>query len=74
MKTEKCRRCPARIVFLYTKNQRPIPVDAATVRPGDVEFDKTRHTTHFETCPRRKSFRKKKPAPRKLAAIQGMLL
>lgn len=63
MKIEKCRKCPAKIVWLYTKNQKPIPVNADTVKPGDVEYDETKgHVTHFRTCEFAKEFKRKKPA------------
>lgn len=63
MKLETCRRCPAKIVFLYTKNQKAIPVDADTVKEGDVEFDAAKgHVTHFQTCPEAKKFKKPRPA------------
>jgi hypothetical protein len=53
-----CRACAATIYFLRTKKGHSIPVDIATVQPGDVDFDPARHVSHFATCSDPKRFRK----------------
>lgn len=60
MTTVQCQKCKAPMVFLLTRNNRRIPIDASTVRAGDVMFDHTRHVSHFATCPAAAHFRKKK--------------
>jgi hypothetical protein len=45
------------MIFLHSRAGRTVPVDAATVKPGDVEFDHTRHVSHFATCPQAARFR-----------------
>jgi hypothetical protein len=36
-----------------------MPVDADTVEPEDNEFDPSRHTSHFATCPNANQHRKR---------------
>lgn len=55
-----CRSCGAPIVFLKTRKDRRIPVDAGTVKLGDKDFDHTRHISHFATCPLAGRHRKRK--------------
>lgn len=47
---QQCRSCGADIVFLRTKTRKMMPVDAATVRHDDYDFDYSRHKSHFATC------------------------
>lgn len=54
-----CRSCNAEIVWLKTKAGKSMPVDAATVKPGDTEFEHGRHMSHFGTCPQAKRWSKK---------------
>jgi pentose-5-phosphate-3-epimerase len=56
---QKCRSCGAEIVFLRTKKHKLIPVDAATVRRDDYQFDYARHKAHFATCPDADKFRRR---------------
>jgi hypothetical protein len=48
----RCRSCGKPIVWLRTKNNKLMPVDAETCRPSDAEhqLDLTRHRSHFATC------------------------
>lgn len=55
-----CRRCNAEIIFLATAKGKSMPVDAETVKIGDMLFDHTRHTSHFATCKFAAEFRKPK--------------
>jgi hypothetical protein len=52
-----CRSCGAAIVFLRTKGGKSIPVNAATVKPGEQVFDAEIHRTHFADCPNAKQHR-----------------
>lgn len=60
----KCRgrRCNADIVMLKgrQKDGRPFKavVNAETVEPDDVLFDRDKHVTHFATCPNAEDFRR----------------
>jgi len=56
----KCRKCNAEIVFLRTATGKMMPVDANTVKPGDVNYEHHKHTSHFATCPEADRFRKVK--------------
>jgi hypothetical protein len=48
------------MVWLKTDAGRSMPVDAVTVEPGDETFDKSRHISHFATCPEADRFRKER--------------
>lgn len=67
MNITSCRGCDAQIVFLRKPREdgslAPHPVDAATVKPGDVLFDSERHTSHFDTCPEAWRFRRRPVRP-----------
>lgn len=54
-----CRSCHAEIVWLKTKTDKLIPVDKATVKEGDTNYDSTRHVSHFATCKDANKWRKK---------------
>jgi hypothetical protein len=60
----KCKSCGQEIVWLKTKNDKNIPVDADTYH-GESLFDTTKHQAHFATCKDadrwRKKAEKKKP-------------
>jgi hypothetical protein len=54
----KCRGCGEDVIWLVTRNGKNMPIDAATVRPGDTMFDPVHHSSHFDTCPKADKFRK----------------
>lgn len=56
----RCRSCSAFIVWLRTKNDKSIPIDAGTVQPDDLEYSPPRHVAHFATCPNGKRWSRKK--------------
>lgn len=58
-RTHRCKACQQPVIFLKTKAGKNMPVDAASVPPGDSEFDHTRHKSHFATCPAAARFRRK---------------
>ena len=55
----RCSSCRAKIIWLLTKNLKPMPVDADTVEPADSQFDRERHKSHFATCPNANQHRRK---------------
>lgn len=55
----KCRECNAEVVFVLTKNNIKMPVDAETYH-GEKVFDHTIHRSHFATCTEPDKFRKDK--------------
>lgn len=59
MQIKHCRACDAPIVFFKTASGRAIPIDAATVKPGDQLYDPGRHVSHFKTCTDPKRFSRK---------------
>ena len=59
MSVSSCSSCGASIVWLITKNLKHIPVDAATAKPEDTQYDpKGGHISHFATCPNAVKHRK----------------
>jgi hypothetical protein len=56
----RCSSCQAKIIWLLTKNLKPMPVDADTVEPADSTFNHARHKSHFATCPNANQHRKRK--------------
>jgi hypothetical protein len=52
MKVTKCRSCPQSIVWMTTEKGKPMPVNAQTVRHGDLRYDiSIGHISHWLTCP-----------------------
>lgn len=59
MNTVPCGSCGKPIVFLKTTWDRWMPTDAHTVAERDHTFDRTRHTSHYATCPDAAKYRRK---------------
>jgi hypothetical protein len=59
MEKQECRSCKKPIVFLRTAKGAMMPVDAETVKDGDILFDGSYHKSHFATCPNAEKWRKK---------------
>jgi len=57
---DRCGSCQAPIIWLLTKNLRPMPVNAETVKPEESRFDPERHSSHFATCPNAKQHRRRR--------------
>jgi hypothetical protein len=55
----RCGSCQAKIIWLLTKNLKPMPVDADAVLPADTKYDHKRHVSHFATCPNAAHHRRK---------------
>lgn len=53
-----CRSCGRQVVWIKTATEKKMPIDAETWEPGDETFDRTRHTSHFASCPQAKAWRK----------------
>lgn len=61
MKTARCSSCDEEIIWMWTVNDKRIPVDADSVEEDETEyapghhgeplFDPELHVTHFRTCP-----------------------
>jgi hypothetical protein len=55
-----CASCGAEIRWTRTRAGKKMPVDAVTIGAGEFEYDPTKHTSHFATCPHASDWRKKK--------------
>lgn len=56
MSLSKCKSCGAAIVWLRTKNDKPMPCDSSSVTPGETKFlESSRHVPHWQTCPSAKT-------------------
>lgn len=56
-----CAACKEMIVMLLTQNNKLIPVNADTIEPGDIFYDRGKHVTHWGTCTNPDRFRKPRP-------------
>lgn len=56
----RCKDCKAPIIWLKTAAGANMPADAETVGVGDQQFDRTKHVSHFGTCPNAAKFRRPK--------------
>lgn len=54
----RCRSCKAPIVWLKTAKDKPMPVNADSVHPGDMALELGKHVSHFATCPDANTHRK----------------
>lgn len=61
---KRCSSCNALIIWFMTAAGRPIPIDATSVRPEDLNLDLTKHVTHFRTCPNSKQHRRTRTSRR----------
>lgn len=50
--------CGAEIVWLTTKQNKKMPVDAASVERDDDFYEPGRHVPHWSTCPNAKEFKR----------------
>lgn len=59
----KCRACQAELRFLVNlKTRKYVPVDLATTKPEDREYDPAKgHVSHFTTCTDPNRFSGSKP-------------
>lgn len=48
---QTCKSCKRPIVWLRTTSGKSMPADASSVGPDDAVFDRTKHISHFATCP-----------------------
>lgn len=55
-----CRSCHARITWMTTRKGKKMPVDADTAADGDTLYQPAIHRSHFETCPDRDKWGKKR--------------
>jgi hypothetical protein len=64
LSVRQCSSCHADIVWLLTAKGKRMPVDAATVKPGDYLFEPNgEHVSHFATCPSAQQHRRGRRAP-----------
>jgi hypothetical protein len=56
----RCKKCNAAIQWVKTASGKQMPVDAATAKPDDLEYDHARMISHFATCKFANEFRKPK--------------
>lgn len=72
MNTVKCKKCPKEIIFLLSRNNKPVPVNPESLSEADLHelnhgyrviFDPSKHVSHFVTCQHAAEFRKPKTQP-----------
>lgn len=46
-----CQKCgEAEVVWLHSKNGKPVLCDAGSVTLGEERYDQNKHSCHWETC------------------------
>ena len=50
-KTIICQKCnEAEVIWMHTPRGKAVLVDAASAQAGETQYDKARHSCHWETC------------------------
>jgi hypothetical protein len=61
MKGSLCKFCGQSIKWIKTKNGKNMPLDPIGIEPGDILYDRERHSSHWDTCPKRDNAREQYP-------------
>ncbi len=61
MKGSRCRFCGQAIKWIKTKNGKNMPLDPVNIDEGDILYDRERHSSHWDTCPKRDKARQQYP-------------
>lgn len=61
MKGSLCKFCGQTIKWVKTKNGKNMPIDPVNIEEGDILYDRERHSSHWDTCPKRDKARQQYP-------------
>ena len=61
MKGSLCRFCGQHIKWIKTKNGKNMPLDPIGIDEGDILYDRDKHSSHWDTCPKRDKARDQYP-------------
>lgn len=61
MKGSLCKFCGQPIKWIKTANGKNMPLDPVGIDEGDILYDRNKHTSHWDTCPKRDTARQQYP-------------
>lgn len=61
MKGSLCKFCGGPIKWIKTANGKNMPLDPINIDEGDILYDRAKHTSHWDTCPKRDRARQHYP-------------
>jgi len=61
MKGSLCKFCGQSIKWIKTKNGKNMPLDPIGIEEGDILYDRDKHSSHWDTCPKRDRARDQYP-------------
>lgn len=61
MKGSLCKFCGQGIKWIKTKNGKNMPLDPIGIEDGDIVYDREKHSSHWDTCPKRDQARQQYP-------------
>jgi len=61
MKGSLCKFCGQSIKWIKTKNGKNMPLDPIGIEDGDILYDRDRHSSHWDTCPKRDTAKQQYP-------------
>ena len=61
MKGSLCKFCGQSIKWIKTKNGKNMPLDPIGIEEGDIVYDREKHSSHWDTCPKRDTARQQYP-------------
>jgi len=61
MKGSRCKFCGQAIKWIKTKNGKNMPLDPIGIEEGDILYDREKHSSHWDTCPKRDRAREQYP-------------
>jgi len=61
MKGTLCKFCGQPIKWIKTKNGKNMPLDPIGIDEGDILYDRNKHSSHWDTCPKRDNARQQYP-------------
>jgi len=61
MKGSRCKFCGQLIKWIKTANGKNMPLDPINIDEGDILYDREKHTSHWDTCPKRDRARQQYP-------------
>jgi len=61
VKGSLCKFCGQSIKWIKTKNGKNMPLDPIGIDEGDILYDRDKHSSHWDTCPKRDNARQQYP-------------
>jgi hypothetical protein len=74
MKGSLCKFCGQSIKWIKTKNGKNMPLDPIGIEEGDIVYDRDKHRSHWDTCPKRDRAREQYPKQEQSNAVMNPYL